>query len=125
MCIDTQLWRGVSGYTNSSKSAMASLYRYFEDKQTVATYTVPTDDAEGERANDADGNQKAKKKRLLSVTGKEVIVCVLDELEYLFTRDSRIIFNIFDFTLRRHSAHPLVLIAIGNTMDLVEKISAR
>lgn len=47
----------------------------------------------------------------------------MDELDFLLTRDFRVIYNLFDWSMHERSG--FLLIGISNTMDLPERISAR
>jgi len=54
---------------------------------------------------------------------RKVTVLLLDELDYLLTRNENVIYTLFDWPSRQHSK--MVCIGIANTMDLIERLSAR
>ena len=54
---------------------------------------------------------------------ERILVCLMDELDFLLTRDFRVIYNLFDWSMHERSG--FLLISISNTMDLPERISAR
>lgn len=55
--------------------------------------------------------------------GAEVVVLLLDELDYLVTRTQSVIYNLFEWATSGHA--PLALIGISNTMDLPERLLPR
>lgn len=55
--------------------------------------------------------------------GEEVRVIVLDELDFLMTKDQAVLYNLFEWT--QHRKTRLVLLAIANTMNLPEKLKPR
>jgi len=61
----------------------------------------------------------SKKRR----SGAEVVVLLLDELDYLVTRTQSVIYNLFEWATSGHA--PLALIGISNTMDLPERLLPR
>jgi Cdc6-like AAA superfamily ATPase len=46
----------------------------------------------------------------------------MDELDYLLTRDFKVIYNFFDWPMQQEG---FLLVGIANTMNLPETISAR
>lgn len=56
-------------------------------------------------------------------TPQEVVVLLLDELDYLVTRTQSVIYNLFEWASSAHA--PLVVVGISNTMDLPERLLPR
>jgi origin recognition complex subunit 1 len=50
-------------------------------------------------------------------------VVILDELDYLRTKDEQVLYNIFDWTQKRKSH--LIIISISNTLDFPELLSPK
>ena len=48
---------------------------------------------------------------------------LIDELDYLVTKDEQVLYNLFEWTQDKHSK--LVLITIANTLNLPEKLKQR
>jgi len=57
------------------------------------------------------------------ICSQEVVVLLLDELDYLVTKTQSVIYNIFEWATSAHAA--LVVIGISNTMDLPERLLPR
>lgn len=85
----------MSGYHLSPQAALKRLSSFFTDKSYV-TNTL-TDK-------------------------KTILVCLMDELDYLLTRDFKVIYNFFDWPMQQEG---FLLVGIANTMNLPETISAR
>lgn len=51
---------------------------------------------------------------------RDPVLLLVDELDLLWTRKQRVMYNIFDWPTRKHSK--LVVLAIANTMDLPERL---
>lgn len=54
---------------------------------------------------------------------QEVVVLLLDELDYLVTRTQSVIYNLFEWASESHAS--LIVIGISNTMDLPERLLPR
>lgn len=54
---------------------------------------------------------------------RKVSVLLVDELDYLLTRQQKVIYNLFDWPTKREAK--LVVIGIANTMDLPERLLPR
>jgi origin recognition complex subunit 1 len=54
---------------------------------------------------------------------KRTRVVLLDELDYLITKDQTLLYNLFDWTQHRNSK--LVMIGIANTMDLKQSLQPK
>ena len=91
----TVLWRGISGNHVSAKMAKTKLTDLFEN---------------------ASINKKQHKDR-------KVIICLIDELDFLLTRDEEVIYNFFNWPLLNDSK--LIVLGIANVMDLPERMSTR
>jgi origin recognition complex subunit 1 len=101
----TVLWRGLSGEFIGPQIALGRLKAYFED---VAARTA------------APAN--AKKSETISKP-TNYIVCLLDELDYLVTKNESIVYNFFDWPQQQNSG--LIVVGIANTMDLPERLNKR
>lgn len=99
----TVLWRGLSGEYVGAQLALGRLKRYFEN--LAARTNAPSD------------MQKSPSQPT------NYIVCLLDELDYLVTRNESIVYNFFDWPQQHHSG--LIVIGIANTMDLPERLNKR
>lgn len=91
----TQLWRGLSGDHVAAKSASTKLKQYF-DVGVMRT---------GEE--------------------KPMLVCLVDEFDYLLTKDYQVLFSFLDWSRSRNSMRGFLLIGIANTLDLLEQLSQR
>jgi hypothetical protein len=100
LLLDTQLWRGLTGYHLNAKAAQQKLSNYFD----------PTKGFTRVKANSADNRE-------------HVLICLLDELDFLLTRDFKVIYNLFEWSMKEKTG--FLLIGISNTMDLPERMSAR
>ena len=89
------MWRGLSGYHLSAQSAQRRLASHFSEK------FIPTQNDSSRRGT---------------------LICLMDELDFLITRDFRIIYNFFDWPTQQDG---FILVGIANTMDLPERISTR
>jgi Cdc6-like AAA superfamily ATPase len=78
--------------------AHKKLNLFFEEKETIVQHT----------------SADTKKRKLL--------VCLMDELDYLLTRDFKVIYNFFNWPMQHEG---FLLVAIANTMDLPERISSK
>lgn len=101
----TVLWRGLSGEFIGPQIALARLQAYFEG--VAARTNAPST---------AKQNQSATKPT-------NYIVCLLDELDYLVTKNESIVYNFFDWPQQINSG--LIVIGIANTMDLPERLNKR
>jgi len=54
---------------------------------------------------------------------RKVCVLLVDELDYMMTKDQKVIYHLFHWPQERHSR--LVVIGIANTMDLPERLHKR
>ena len=101
----TVLWRGLSGEYIGPQIAYARLKAYFED---LATRSIAPSCA----------------KKSESVTKPtNYVVCLLDELDYLVTRNESIVYNFFDWPQQDNSG--LVVVGIANTLDLPDRLNKR
>lgn len=58
-----------------------------------------------------------------SSTEKCILVCILDELDYLMTQNETVVYNFLEWSQQPNSG--LIIIGIANTMDLPERLSKR
>eukprot|EP01038_Epipyxis_sp_PR26KG_P009320 gene9320-12556_t len=89
----TVLWRGLMGMAVNSKRAKAQLDEYFNDHA-----------------------------RTSQAMNRKMTVCLVDEMDYLLTKDYNVLYNLFNWPLIENSS--IVLIGIANTMDLPERLTA-
>lgn len=89
----TFLWREIKGAHASAKTAKLKLTEYFEQGQ----YNKTAD--------------------------RKMIVCLVDELDYLVTRDEEVVYNFLNWPLWAGSS--LLVVGIANVMDLPERLSPR
>ena len=104
MCIctsDTLLWRGMTGVHLAAKTAQKRLIAHFS----------------GEERRVASSSSSA-----LAVP-PQITVCLVDELDYLITRNFEVMYHFYSWPMFRSSN--FILIGIANTMDLPEKLSTR
>ena len=57
-----------------------------------------------------------------SRTGPSVLICLLDEIDALITRDEKVLYQFFDWVLMKTG---LIVIGISNVLNLPEKLSTR
>jgi origin recognition complex subunit 1 len=101
--IDTLLWRGLTGVHAAPKTALKNLTAHFNSDQQLI------------RA-DADSGSHKRSRRL-------VTVCLVDEMDYLISRNFDVMYHFYSWPQHRHAN--FVLIGIANTMDLPEKLSSK
>ena len=89
----TVLWRHVSGQHASSQVARNHLAGYYHESNRPARINSPT------------------------------IICLLDELDFLLTKDENVVYSFVDWPLSFQSN--LVVVGISNVMDLPERLSSR
>lgn len=68
------------------------------------------------------------KQRLSHVDSRRAIVLVMDEIDYLQTRQETVLYNMFDWPFRGYkekSMAQLIVIGISNTINLPEKLHVR
>ena len=93
----TTLWSGISnGDHLDSANAIKHLERHFQTQVNV-------------KSND--------------IAPPPVIVCLLDEVDFLLSKDDRVIFQFLSWPLMINSG--FVLICVANIMDLPERLSNR
>ena len=88
------MWRQLTGYNVSSKKALAKLKDYFFDQQS-----------------------KPESKN------RDITVCLVDELDFLITKDCGVLYNFFSWPSLPNSS--LIFIGIANTTNLPEQLSSR
>ena len=93
----TLLWRALSGEFLSSKKAEIQLAAFF--RQRCEAY---------ERNDDPE---------------RKHIICLMDELDFLITKDEEVIYNFFTWSLR--AGNGILLLGVSNIMDLPERLSNR
>ena len=54
---------------------------------------------------------------------KKHIVCLMDELDFLVTKDEEVVYNFFTWSLI--AGNGLLLLGVANIMDLPERLSNR
>jgi origin recognition complex subunit 1 len=99
------LWRGLSGEFIGPQIALHRIKGYFEG---VATRTNAPSTALKSQTSSKPTNY---------------IVCLLDELDYLVTKNESIVYNFFDWPQQQNSG--LIVVGIANTMDLPERLNKR
>jgi hypothetical protein len=93
--VDTQLWRGLSGSHVAAKTASAKLKQYFDASVVRSEETKP------------------------------MLVCLVDEFDYLLTKDYQVLFSFLEWSRSRNVKRGFLLIGIANTLDLLEQLSQR
>ena len=58
-----------------------------------------------------------------SAPSRDPVVCLVDEVDFMLTKDENVIFNFLDWPLRSSSS--LIIILIANIMDLPERLKRR
>lgn len=89
------LWRSIQGEHVSNKKALRKLGEYFN----ASSHDTRISDS------------------------KVATVCLLDEVDFLLTRDANIIYNFYDWPNVANSN--LLVISVSNVMDLPERLSRR
>lgn len=101
VCVtDTALWRAMSGEHAHSNSAKKHLTAHFASLAAAP----PGGGKKGGRV-------------------PPVTVCLMDEIDFLMTRDENVIYSFFDWPLTRQSR--LIVVGVSNVMDLPERLSTR
>ena len=119
----TVLWRGLSGIHASSDKALKLLKSHFED---AATINIQNNSlihrntlTETESESESEGRQQQQQQQ----QQRRVLVCLVDELDYLMTRDDQVVYNFFNWPMVKDSL--LVVVGIANIMDLPERLTSR
>jgi hypothetical protein len=101
------LWRGLTGVHVSATTARHRLNAHFSPQQQLVGH--------GSSAGSASG----------SGTGSRgaVTVCLVDELDYLMSRNHDVMYHFYSWP--QHLGSNFILIGIANTMDLPERLSTR
>lgn len=55
---------------------------------------------------------------------KKVLVCLVDELDFLLTKDMRVLFSFLDWA-RSNGQRSFILIGVANTLNLMEQVTTR
>ena len=93
----TMLWRAISGEFLTAKKAEQHLSDYFRQDGTIA-------------------NKNSNDKR-------EHVVCLVDEIDFMVTKNEEVIYNFFSWSLSPGTK--LFLIGVCNIMDLPERLNKR
>lgn len=56
---------------------------------------------------------------------KPMLVCLVDEFDYLLTKDYQVLFSFLEWSRSRNDKRAFLLIGIANTLDLLEQLSQR
>ena len=91
----TVAWRGMTGNIVSAKNAKDKLAQLFQNAAL---------------------NQRLTAER-------NVTICLIDEMDFMVTRDEEILFNFFTWPITKDSL--LMVIGISNQMDLPERLTTR
>lgn len=95
------LWKALSGEHLSAKTALSRLQSYFQNRIERSSSTSSS----------------------TCVSDGGLVVCLLDELDYLVTQNEQVVYNFFNWPQHPHAG--IIIIGIANTMDLPERLSAR
>lgn len=87
------MWRAIQGQNLTSIQAQRKLRKFFSER-------------EGEISS--------------STEKRPITICLMDELDYLVTKDFNVIYNFFDWPMNPQSR--LIVIGITNTMDLLDRL---
>jgi hypothetical protein len=109
LSVDTQLWRGLTGYHLNPNTALQRCAEYFRPQSMLK---------KPRKVNNLPHHQVPTNRQ------HNVLICLVDELDFLLTRDYRVIYNLFDWSLTVSQSN-FLLIGISNTTDLPERISSR
>jgi len=93
------LLRRMQGVRYTAKSALNRLQSHFQS------------------SGDGTSNSSSSSEK------KRVVLCLVDELDFLMARNDNVVYNFFDWPLHKDSG--LVVVGIANTMDLPERMSTR
>ena len=118
----TVLWRAISGLHCSSKTALRKLGDFFTEQQHVVVNTTASTHSSSSSGSGVD--QKAQQQQQQQQQQqRRVFVILVDELDYLMTKDSSVLYNFLNWPLLY--GYGLVIIGIANAMDLPEQLSTR
>jgi hypothetical protein len=122
VAIDTMLWRSLMGPHLSAKTALNKLNEYFSDRNLsrlnfVSAESNNNNNNKNSCNSSSNNNNKAQQQQPM------VTVCLVDELDYLITKDFNVLYNLFSWPAMHNSG--LVLVGIANVMDLPEKLSPK
>jgi origin recognition complex subunit 1 len=101
------LWEKISGKTMGPDQAADRLEAYFTKDQ----YTM------------SGGKTKAPDKQAKS-KGKKSFIVLLDEIDYLVTKNQSVLYNFFDWPTH-HQDRQLIVLGVSNTLNLVEQLHTR
>ena len=102
----TYLWREISGSHLAAKAAKLRLTEYFDQGQHQQVQVVQV----GKSGSGAS-------------RGRKFVICLVDEMDYLVTRDEEVVYNFLNWPKMPGSC--LLVAGIANVMDLPERLSPR
>eukprot|EP01034_Spumella_vulgaris_P021970 gene21970-28052_t len=102
-----KLWRGISGQHASARLAVKQLKTHFDDRSYNSYNVIPSAHSRNSSSHEAE----------------PVTVCLLDELDFLLTRDFDVIYDFFNWPSLQGSR--IVVVGIANTMNLAEMLTAK
>lgn len=88
----------------------------------------PADEALAKLELHFGGNLNLKSKEDKKVQKRNVVVVLVDEIDYLVTKKQTVLYNLFDWPSRGFSAYSpaqLIVIGISNTLNLPERLHVR
>lgn len=95
------LWERISGKTIGPDQAADRLEAYFTKDQSTTSM-----------------RDEAKPK------GKKSVIVLLDEIDYLVTKNQSVLYNFFDWPTH-HQDRRLIVLGVSNTLNLVEQLHTR
>ena len=93
-----QLWEKISGRTVRPDAAAARLEAYFTKEESIATKEAKTD--------------------------VRSVVVLLDEIDYLVTKNQSVLYNFFDWPTHNQPRR-LIVLGVSNTLNLAEQLHTR
>jgi len=111
----TLLWRGLTGVHMPAKSALKRINQHFDGQARRVSASSSASSSSASSATTSAARDQQQQER--------VTVCLVDELDYLLTRNFDVMYHFYSWPQVAYSR--FMLIGIANTMDLPERLSTR
>jgi hypothetical protein len=111
------LWRGLTGVHVSSTTARHRLNAHFSSQQQLVGHSHSHGSSAGSAGSAASAANTS------TAGSPAVTVCLVDELDYLMSRNHDVMYHFYSWP--QHLNSNFILLGIANTMDLPERLSTR
>lgn len=111
----TKLWSGLSGQHLGPNRALKRLVHYFSGDEVVLSASSSNSSNTAATTTNATTNTSYHMNR--------ITVCLVDEMDYLITRNFDVLYHFYAWPTAPHTT--FILIGIANTMDVPERLALR